>query len=520
MLAPRTYRLRLALYIALLLVFLAGVLMLTYRTSSDLVLREAEGNLTRIAQQLAGQIKIESADLAERARMVRDNAGFQEYLFIAISLGADPVALREQYRRQFGWLQIDRSVVMSRAGRALVGAAHRDLTGILHARGLARTPQAGLFYLDRPDGLEMVATAPVHYRSQQLGVVALTRVLGARWMSTVREMTGGELLLVRDDRIVLSTLGDDLSGQAILQSRDRVTLAGDPYLVRRVAVDTGSGGQALYFAQSLAELTARLVAQRNIVLGLAIAGSIGILLIGFFLLRNFSAPLSRLVGVMQAVSEGRYPQLVAGRARDEIGYLTNHVAAMVAGLREKQEEIQRVHAQLEQQATTDVLTGFYNRRYLYDLYPRLRAEMLRQGKGLTVLLIDLDLFKQVNDTYGHLVGDQVLRHFANILRGCCRVNDFLARLGGEEFLVLTAVDTEGAQVLAEKIRSAVENTPMSHEDRTLGVTVSIGVTEAGPDDDVSGLGAVLSRADRALYRAKHTGRNRVIVHNARQRRSA
>jgi diguanylate cyclase (GGDEF)-like protein len=518
--APHTYRFRLAFHVAVLLAYLAGVLLLTYRTSSDLVLHEAESNLTRVAQQLAGQIKIESADLAERARMVRDNASFQEYLFIATSLGTDPAALREQYRRQFGWLQIDRSVVLAHNGHVLIGAPHRDLADAVAARGLVHATKAGLFYFDGASGLEMVAAAPVRYRSQRLGTVVLTRVLDQRWMATVRELTGGELLLVKDGRITLSTLGPELAGQDFPHAAERAALAGEPYLMRRVGIDTGFGGHALYLALSHAELTTRLIQQRNILLGLVIAGSLGILMIGFMLLRNFSAPLGRLVAVMQEVSEGRYPQLDAGPVRDEISYLTNHVAAMVTGLREKQDEIRRVHDQLEQQATTDVLTGCYNRRYLYDLYPKLWAEAQRNEKRPVVLLIDLDMFKQVNDAYGHLVGDEVLRHFVQILRSCCRVSDFLVRLGGEEFLVLTAVDSEGSRVLAEKIRAGIESNPMRHDNTSLRVTVSIGVAEAMPEDGVNGLSAVLSRADRALYRAKRSGRNRVVMHNERQRHSA
>jgi len=451
---------------------------------------------------------------------VRDNAGFQEYLFIAVSLGADPQALNEQYRRQFGWLQIDRSVVLSHQGRVLIGATHRDLAGAVTTRGLARASQPGLFYLDGAGGLEMVATAPVQYRSQHLGTVALSRKLDARWMATVREMTGGELLFIKEDRIVLSTLGGKLAGHGFSQAAEQVMLAGEPYLVRRVDIDTGPARHALYFALSLADLTSRLVAQRNIIMGLVIAGCLGILLIGFMLLHNFSAPLGRLVGVMQAVSEGHYPPVAAGRARDEIGILTNHVAAMVASLREKQDEIRRVHEQLEQQATTDVLTDCYNRRYLYNLYPKLWAEAARQEKRLAVLLLDLDLFKQVNDLHGHLVGDEVLRHFAKIMRRCCRVSDFLVRLGGEEFLVLTTGDVEGAYVLAEKIRAGLESTPLQHDNLILRVTVSVGIAETRPEDGVDGLGALLTRADQALYQAKQAGRNQVVVHNARLLRRA
>lgn len=516
---PRTYRLRLVAYIAVLLGFLVGVLVLAYQASSELVVREAQTNLERIVKQLGGQIRIESADLLERAKMVRDNASFQEYLFIVITLDTGGEALREQYGRQFGWLQIDRAVVVARDGRALLGERYRDLIEALKARDLAKAAREELIFIDDHGALEMVAVAPIYYRSQYLGLVAVTKTLGEQWMATVRQMTGGELLLVKNGKIIASTLGVP-SGRELAPQAERVTLGEEAFLVRRVALAGTAQDCELWFALSQAELTARLSEQRNVVLALAAAGCIAILLGGLLLLRNFYVPLSRLLEDIRAVREGRFPELRATHARDEMGYLASQFSAMVRSLRDKQEEINRVHAQLEEQATTDALTGCYNRRYLYDIYPKLWAEALRQDKRLSVLLIDLDLFKRINDEHGHLAGDEVLRHFAEVLRHCTRVSDFLCRLGGEEFLVLTQGDTEGAQVLAEKIRAATAASPVPYDGRSIRVTVSIGVAQADPRDGLKGLSAVLVRADHALYAAKESGRDRVAVFEERFRRRA
>jgi len=117
---------------------------------------------------------------------------------MAVSLGADPGALRELYQRQFGWLQIDHSVVLSRSGRALIGAGHADLNKNLIERGLMVGTGERLFYHEGKRGLEMVATSPISYRSQLLGVIAVTKNLDAAWMKVVREMSGGQLFLVKD----------------------------------------------------------------------------------------------------------------------------------------------------------------------------------------------------------------------------------------------------------------------------------------------------------------------------------
>ncbi|UCH53186.1 MAG: diguanylate cyclase [Pseudomonadota bacterium] len=350
--------------------------------------------------------------------------------------------------------------------------------------------------------------------------MAVTKVLGAGWMAQVRGITDGDLLLVKNEKALASTLKDLPLGQRFPAGAERIDIGTEPYVVKHIALGNGLQVGELWFVLSQAELTTRLADQRNLVLGLAAGGALAILIVGLLMLRNFSAPLTRLIGDIQAVSDGRFPEMPEGHARDEMGYLAKQFAGMVNRLRDKQSEIARVQAQLEEQATTDALTGCYNRHYLYDIFPKLWSEAMRQDKRLSVLLIDLDLFKQVNDEYGHLAGDEVLRQFAQVLKSGTRVSDFLFRLGGEEFLVLTQGDIEGAQIMAEKIRAAVAGTATHHDGHTMRVTVSIGVAQAEPSDGLKGISAVLTRADHALYAAKEAGRDRVAVYEDRLRRRA
>jgi diguanylate cyclase (GGDEF)-like protein len=207
----------------------------------------------------------------------------------------------------------------------------------------------------------------------------------------------------------------------------------------------------------------------------------------------------------------RFPKIEGAHSRDEFGYLINQFQDMVTRLKEKQDEVDLVHSQLEEQATTDALTGLYNRRYLYDLYPKLLSDAKRQGKNITVILADLDKFKLINDKYGHIVGDYVLTHVSGIMHDCCRTSDFVFRIGGEEFLVLTTGGLSGGEVLAEKIRSKIEQSPLKSGDLILSITSSFGVAQLEPMD--AGLGDILARVDKALYVAKDSGRNRVSVQN-------
>lgn len=166
-------------------------------------------------------------------------------------------------------------------------------------------------------------------------------------------------------------------------------------------------------------------------------------------------------------------------------------------------------------ALQDPLTGLYNRRLLEDRLGSELAGALRHGRLVSVLMVDIDHFKQVNDAHGHLAGDEALRMVANTLRATIRKEDFVARFGGEEFVVIAReTGLDGARLLGERIRRAVERSRCVWQDQDLSVTVSVGVTVSAPADRfVPGETErqLLEAADRALYRAKEEGRNRVVA---------
>lgn len=173
-------------------------------------------------------------------------------------------------------------------------------------------------------------------------------------------------------------------------------------------------------------------------------------------------------------------------------------------------------ARLLRTGLTDPLTGWSNRRYLMA---RLREELARcrrDGRPLACLMLDIDHFKAVNDRYGHLVGDEVLRLVAERIGGEVRGSDVTARYGGEEFvMLLPGAELTSAQALAERIRAMVAERPFAADDTVLPVTVSIGVAEcrpasAGEADDILGR-RLLAAADAALYDAKNRGRNVVSI---------
>ncbi len=164
------------------------------------------------------------------------------------------------------------------------------------------------------------------------------------------------------------------------------------------------------------------------------------------------------------------------------------------------------HEEIYRLTTIDGLTQIFNKRYFMESIEREIARSNRYRREMTLVMFDIDHFKQINDTYGHLAGDQVLKSLASTIKAKIRREDLFARYGGEEFaIVLPEIDGFNAQQFAEKIRRIVETTDYFFEGTKIVVTISMGV--ATLDAETSDAGALIKRADERLYEAKKSGRN-------------
>jgi diguanylate cyclase (GGDEF)-like protein len=171
-------------------------------------------------------------------------------------------------------------------------------------------------------------------------------------------------------------------------------------------------------------------------------------------------------------------------------------------------EVSRLYEIVELQATQDEMTGLANRRAIASMLQREVGRAKRGNAACSIAVFDIDYFKQVNDTYGHPAGDQVIKWVAKVIDDSIRPYDTLGRYGGEEFLLLIpGAGPDGAIAVAERARIAIERQPCIVDGEPLRITVSAGVATSSPDRDAD---ALLRLADEALYRAKETGRNRVV----------
>ena len=168
------------------------------------------------------------------------------------------------------------------------------------------------------------------------------------------------------------------------------------------------------------------------------------------------------------------------------------------------------HRMLVDNAIRDSLTGAYNRGYFLDQLRKDVSSAIRHKQHLSLAMMDLDLFKQINDKFGHAMGDLVLRHFSRAVGTLIRSEDTFGRIGGEEFaLILRQCPDHEARRVTERIRESVAQLDLMHSDQRVPITVSIGVTSL-PAGTATGDLQLLEIADKALYEAKHQGRNKVV----------
>lgn len=509
----RTYQSRLMAYTILLMAFLTGTLGYIYHYSRSIILGESENSLTDTARMLNGNLELEEIGLLHYTEIVRDDIRMQEYVFMVSRIGTDNSPLTALYDRQYGWLPVSKHIIISNTGKILLGKQHTQLAKSL--MGHLESSKTQIFYIKGEHGVEMVSWAPLTYQKNRLGVLAHTLTLDDAWLEQHRQYSGGILFLEYAGTILLSSLPETKGKPFNVQDNALLNINNDTYRIRPVLLSGQSRSTPrLWYGVSEKNLLAKLDHQTGLMLTLVLLGCLAVLLMGIMIVRNFSRPLTELMRITRSVAAGNLPVMSKSAAKNEVALLSNQFAEMLSALRNKQEEIDRVHKELEESAITDSLTRLHNRRYLQDVFPGLLGQTQRESMTLTGIMMDIDNFKLINDRYGHQAGDECLKHFSEMMQEISRANDYVFRIGGEEFLLLSLNDNkDGGKIQAEKIRATLEQNPAHYKDTLIPMTTSIGISQCdlslSADESLTHL---LFNADKALYQAKAAGRNQVRIY--------
>ena len=260
---------------------------------------------------------------------------------------------------------------------------------------------------------------------------------------------------------------------------------------------------AVVLERNYDDLFAELLDLRNLALKLVLLLLAIMGFVAWFITRGILRPLEALKSSAEAVAAGDMEIKLPVTSRDELGIATMAFNQMVEQLRYQREE-------LEQLTVTDSLTGLANRKMILDTIEDHIERYHRFGLCFSLLMIDVDFFKKINDKHGHLAGDAALTHLSSLFTELIRSIDMAARYGGEEFLILLeGTETNDAVTTAERIRSVIENSETEHNGKRIKFTISIGVAQvSSPDQDVDDL---VQLADEAMYKAKQAGRNRTVA---------
>ena len=290
----------------------------------------------------------------------------------------------------------------------------------------------------------------------------------------------------------------------------------DTYRLEQVGLPAAKGiNTRFWIARSDTAQIETLSRYNRIMVALAFITLAMMLVTGLIAVNRFSRPIKRLINLTRDMASGQLPTIKRGKGDSEIDQLLNQFIELVDALRAGREEVEKVHGKLKVSAITDDLTGLYNRRYLNEIYPKILAQAEREGLILSAVLLDIDFFKKINDTFGHAAGDACLVKFSALLGKNSRTSDFIFRMGGEEFLILTAGrKAENIATLAEKILVSTEALEVQYGGHSIRFTISCGISylRSSPSHQPT-LSYLVSLADRALYVAKSDGRNCIRICN-------
>lgn len=230
-----------------------------------------------------------------------------------------------------------------------------------------------------------------------------------------------------------------------------------------------------------------------------------------YIAEKIEKPIQLLLKGVRNMESGNYDYRIN---ESDFASSTKEFRELVAAFNQMSGRVSENVDTLEELSLTCQLTKLYNRRYLMEHAQSIFYQCVRTANHCSCIIVDIDYFKKVNDTYGHIVGDQVLIHLANILTSSVRSSDVVTRYGGEEFIIICPKSSiESSYKIAERIQRKIKENPYRDGDVVIEITVSIGIADYLYSDDIITFTELIDAADKALYEAKESGRNQIVVAN-------
>jgi len=511
-----TYQSRLLLYVGMLIVLLVGMMTLSFKAARDVIVAGANDHLRHAALRKEVAVAAQLRELNGYTEVIASDIRLQEYLYIILELGTGSEGLAAYYDRQFASLRTDYHMVVTPEGKVLLGGQFPGLVSRMQAHLMQGRSEN--FYFPSSEGVVMVAVRPVDYQNEELAYTVVARVLDQAWLTSQEQRSSDYLFFFEHEGHISWSSNARYQGLRIDPAEKQFNYRDEHFRlgeVRYAGRGDGDSVPRLWFGVSETRLFEMLGSYQKWIYTFAGLGGIAILLVGWLMLRNFRRPMARLMLTTDEMINGKLPVMSRSEAKTEMDLLVNRFADVLDALRHEQGKLERANRRLQETAITDSLTGLYNRRYLQEVTPALFAQIVRDGRYLTAILLDLDYFKSINDQYGHLGGDAVLVHFSRLLKHNSRANDYLFRIGGEEFLILNVAEDPGDSVaLADKMRALLETSPGKYQGEVIPITVSIGISCCDGKTGEISLSNLMRAADKALYEAKSAGRNQVVIHSS------
>ena len=447
--------------------------------------------------------------------------------------GKDPVALSHYLRSVQGKLDtILELTVMNTAGEVVASSTATPIAVTLPQNWPQTVVTAGIVIVS-PQWDEKHAAATLSiavpvlsYDNALMGALVAVLDLGSLQphLRTDTNSPLGEVLLLDQNGRALLGSHAGVSGLMLLDASLLQQLRAQPgesmvfqELTHREVIGLADVSTTLLVTivaeRDHAQVVSAWVELRNQFLALVSMLLLVVAVVAFRLGRSIVVRLQQLIDAVERIADGDLNIRLVATQNDELGHLTQAFSQMADKLRHNHDEIvaanqamQRQNQMLEALSVTDGLTGLYNRSKLDMFLSDQLARFKRNQRPFSLLMLDIDYFKTLNDNHGHLAGDEILKAVAGILARSVRSIDCAARYGGDEFIIIfVETSADAALRTAERIRSQVECMRYSVDGQTVVVTVSIGVVQCQSSDMTSA--AVFARADNALYQAKHAGRN-------------